>query len=259
MQKWQSALLGVVQGVTEFLPVSSTAHLHLVQRAMGWPQSNLVFDTSLHLGTLLATLAWMVQEERQQPLLHFPLVARLAVATLPAGLAGLFLERWIERHLRSPELTQAMIFLGGALLWLAEARAREDRSLEQLSWPATLAIGFAQMLALVPGFSRSGATITAARWVGLTRPDALRFSFLLGVPVIGASGLFKLRSLLRQEQREALAGVLLSGGLTAALSGLGVLLWLMEYVRHHSLKSVALYRMCLALGLALPKIMRPSR
>lgn len=240
--KWPQALvLGAVQGLTEFLPVSSTAHLNLVRRLLGWPSPGLVLDTSLHLGTLAATLLWLADAERREPLLTLPLLAKVAVATLPAGLAGLLLEGWIERHLRSPKITAAMLLLGAGLLWLAEARPTQDTPLEALGFRQAGVIGLAQMLALIPGFSRSGATMSAGLLAGLERPAAVRFSYLLSVPVVTASGLFKLRHLARESGSELATGLLI-GGLSAAATGFASLEWMLGHVGRQSLRPFALQR-----------------
>jgi undecaprenyl-diphosphatase len=244
--KWhQTITLGALQGLSEFLPVSSTAHLNLAVRALGWRSPGMLLDTSLHLGTLVSTAGWLLEEESHHPLLSLPLLAKVAVATLPAGLAGLLLERWIEQHLRRSEITAAMLILGAGLLWLAEREGRRSTPIDKLSWGQAIGIGLAQMLALVPGVSRSGATMTAGLFAGLTRPDAVRFSYLLSVPVVAASGLFKLRDLVKHPAPRALAGPLLAGGLTAALLGFASLEWLLHYVRHHSLKPFVLHRLIL--------------
>ncbi|PKL76644.1 MAG: undecaprenyl-diphosphatase [Candidatus Melainabacteria bacterium HGW-Melainabacteria-1] len=243
MKPFRAIVLGAVQGLTEFLPVSSTAHLNLAQRLLGWQSPGMVLDTSLHLGTLLATGAWLVDQEQQQPILSLPLLAKVALATLPAGLAGLLLEGWIERHLRRPELTASMLILGAGLLWLAERQGRHSSSLAELSWSQAVGIGLAQALALIPGLSRSGATMSAGLAAGLQRPDAVRFSYLLSVPVVAASGLFKLKDLARHPH--SLIGPLLWGGLSAAVFGFVTLEWLLQHVRHHSLKPFVLHRLLL--------------
>lgn len=247
MKWYQSALLGAVQGLTEFLPVSSTAHLNLVRQKLHWPSPGMVLDTTLHLGTLLATLAWMWQEEQSEPLLDLPLVAKVCVATLPAGLAGLFLEKWIERHLRSPHITSAMLIAGGGLLWFSEQQAKAQSDLKQMSYQQAFGIGLAQMLALIPGLSRSGITMTAGLISGLKRPDAVRFSFLMSIPIVAASGLFKLKDIKDHEQMTELLKALLSGGFTAAVFGFVSLEWFLSYVKASSLKPFAAYRILLGL------------
>lgn len=270
LHSWQAGVLGVVQGLTEFLPVSSTAHLNLFNRALRWNSPGLVLDTSLHLGTLLATLVWAGQEQWQhlhpatsaethQPneidLLNFTLLAKVAVATLPAGLAGLFLDQLMEKHWRSPAVTAAMLMLGGGLLWWIEHNALQARDLEQISWSDALWIGLAQALALLPGLSRSGITLTAGLWCGLKRPAALRFSFLQSIPIVAASGAYKLRQLLKGQELELQP--LLVGAGSAAVSGYLCLEGMLHYFRTRSLKGFALYR--LLLGAALLYLARRRR
>lgn len=244
LKHWQAAVLGSVQGITEFLPVSSTAHIHLVSRLFRWQSPGLVLDTSLHLGTLAATLVWAGREQYQRRIVNLPLVTRLAVSTLPAALAGFFLEKWIESRLRQPWISALMLMLGGALFWGVEKHYDEHRasSLAQLSAAQALGIGLAQMLALIPGLSRSGMTLAGGLALGLKREDALRYSFLLSLPVVAGSGLFKLRELAR---RPHLKSLLLTGGTCAALSGYLCLQGLFSFFQSGALRSFGVYRMAL--------------
>ncbi len=248
LQLWQASLLGIVQGLTEFLPVSSTAHLNLINRICHWHRPGLVLDTSLHLGTLLATLVWTSQEQIQGDLLHFALVAKVAVATLPAGLAGLALDSYIDAHWRSPQVTAAMLMLGGALLWWVEQQALQARELDDLSWADALWIGLAQALALVPGLSRSGMTVGAGLARGFKRPAALRFSFLQSIPIVAASGGYKLWQWHRSRNPVEAAPLLIGSG-TAALSGYLCLEGMLHLFRQRSLKGFALYRLLLGTAL----------
>ncbi len=257
MKPLQALVLGAVQGLTEFLPVSSTAHINLTARILGWRSPGVVLDTSLHLGTLVATLAWLLEEEVHEPLLTLPLVVKVSLATLPAGLAGLFLENWIDQRLRSPNVTSMMLIVGAGLLWLAEKQARQTLTLSKLDLSRAMLIGMAQMLALIPGLSRSGATMSAGLLVGLTRKDAVRFSYLLGAPIVAASGLFKLRSILKHEDGRELLHSLLIGGLTAAVTGFMSLEWMLGYVRKHSLVPFAIHRM--VTGLLISRAQRQNR
>ena len=248
LQYWQAGLLGIVQGLTEFLPVSSTAHLNLVNRLCRWNSPGLVLDTSLHLGTLLATLAWSTQAQAQEHLLTFALLAKVAVATLPAGLAGLALDSYIDAHWRSPQVSAAMLMLGGALLWSIEQQAIQARDLADLSWSDALWIGCAQALALVPGLSRSGMTLSAGLWRGLDRPAALRFSFLQSIPIVAASGAYKLWQVHRQRTPLDTRPLLIGSG-TAAISGYLCLEGMLHIFRQRSLKGFALYRLLLGAAL----------
>jgi len=193
----QVALLALVQGLSEFLPVSSSAHLVLVGRFLTWADQGLAFDAAVHAGTLAAVTIYFRRDlrallaaglgrdgdPRQRRLL-----AGLAVATLPALAVGAAAAEWIEAWLRSPLLIAATTIVFGAALWLADRLGRRRRSAESLTIPGALAIGLAQVLALVPGTSRSGVTITAGLALGLTREEAARFSFLLSIPIIAAAG-----------------------------------------------------------------------
>jgi len=242
---WKSALLGVVQGLTEFLPISSTAHLQLASRALKLSSPGIVLETSLHLGTLLATGLWLGQQEREAHFLNFALLAKVALATLPAALAGFLLENWIQRYLRGPQVTGLMLILGGLGLGWAEQRGSQHKDLSQLSYADAGYVGCAQMLALVPGLSRSGMTLAAGLWRGLSQKESLRLSFLLSVPVIAGSGLLKLKQLGRQRQ---VLQTLLAGGLSAALTGYVCLDALFHALQGGSLRGFVWYRGLLGAG-----------
>ncbi len=193
--------LALVQGLTEFLPVSSSAHLILVPQLLGWPDQGLDFDVAVHLGTLIAVVAYFRHDIVKLFLAWFASItkrtmtpeARLAwgviLGTIPAGLVGLLFKDYIEVYLRSPMVIAATTIIFGLLLWLADRRARLERSELSLNWQDFLVIGGAQAIALIPGTSRSGITITAGLLLGLTREAAARYSFLLSIPIIVLSGL----------------------------------------------------------------------
>ncbi|MBF2055488.1 MAG: undecaprenyl-diphosphate phosphatase [Candidatus Sericytochromatia bacterium] len=250
---WKPAILGLVQGLTEFLPVSSTAHIHLSARLLGLQSPGMVLDTSLHLGTLLATLAWLAGELASDPsLLQLPVLAKVALATLPAGLAGLLLHDWIERHLRGPRLSALMLMLGGGFLGLATRRQQQEasaRPLSALSYRAALGLGLAQMLALMPGLSRSGMTLAAGLLAGLSHRDSLRFSFLMSLPVVAGSGLLKLRTLRQELRTPALWQTLAIGSASAALSGYLVLGQSLQRLQSQATEVLSLYRIFLGAGL----------
>jgi undecaprenyl-diphosphatase len=201
---WQSIVLGILQGLTEFLPVSSSAHLILLPWLLGWPEMGLTFDVALHAGTLLAVLvyfrkeigelirgflAWLqawIKREPESETMQEP--ARLALAiligTIPAAVVAGLAGDEIEHYVRSPLVTVFTLTSFGLLLWLADHRGRRLRATGDVTVIDGLIVGVAQTLALVPGVSRSGITITAALFLGLKRADSARFSFLLGTPVI---------------------------------------------------------------------------
>lgn len=194
----QVIVLSLIQGLTEFLPVSSSAHLILGSRVFSWPDQGLVFDVATHLGTLLAVLVyfrkdlwgmltpWFVENRKNEPSRKLGLI--LVVASIPAIVAGGLLHGWVESVLRDVRVIAFSTIGFGLLLWWADARFAHNRQLADMSMKSGLLIGFAQMLALVPGTSRSGITMTMGRMLGFDANTAARFSFLLSIPVIAAAG-----------------------------------------------------------------------
>lgn len=198
----QSAVLGVVQGATEFLPVSSSGHLVLVPWLFGWPDQGLAFDAAMHVGTLGALLLYFRAELwRMITGLDRRLAVVLIAATIPGGIAGLLFEKAIDARLRNPIVIASMLIFWGLIMWLADRHAaRVPRSVVDprgIAWGAAMTVGVAQAVALIPGTSRSGITITAGLFGGLSRSAAARFAFLLGIPITGAAGGLKLLSLVR--------------------------------------------------------------
>lgn len=212
---WQWGLLGLIQGLSEFLPVSSTAHLNLMRQKLK-QQPDLSVDTALHLGSLAATLLWVVRHRQQLPLKDPHFWGKGVIATLPTGVAGLALEKPLQRW-RHPQITALMLIAGGlGLLFTEYCRPRRQTSLSGLSYGQAARIGAAQSLALIPGLSRSGMTQMAGQWQGLDGKSAQQFSFLLAIPVVTASALFEMRHLSFQTQKHMLPG-LLSAGLSSYL------------------------------------------
>ncbi|HYW04752.1 MAG TPA: undecaprenyl-diphosphate phosphatase [Gammaproteobacteria bacterium] len=202
-------VLAVVQGLTEFLPVSSDAHLILVPHLLGWPDQGLAFDVAVHVGTLAAVLwyfraelagmarSWAAAPDPRSAAGDARLAWAVVLGTVPVGLAGLLLRDFVAHSLRTPAVI-AWATIGFALvLWLADILGRRRRTEHQLRWSDVLWIGCAQTLALIPGASRSGTTMTAGRALGLTREGAARFSFLLSIPVIFLAGALETLELLR--------------------------------------------------------------
>lgn len=224
-------VLAILQGLTEFLPISSSAHLILVPLLTGWDDQGLAFDLALHLGSLGAVLVYFRRELAEIVLAlidhargrgfsaHARLGWAVALGTIPVGLAGLALKPLVESTLRTPEIG-ALVMAGGLivfglLLWLADARFRGPRTVEQLGWRDVAVVGLAQALALIPGTSRSGITITAGLMLGFSREAASRFSFLLSIPVIALAVALKSLDLLEPgvqvDWNALLWGTLLSG------------------------------------------------
>ncbi len=233
METWQELILALIQGLTEFLPISSSAHLILFPRLMGWNDQGLAFDVAVHVGTLGAVVLYFRREllkmsrdwaaslatRRCTP------EARLAwgvlIGTIPVGLFGLLFKDFIETSLRSPLVIALATIVFGLLLWWADRRGRRQRDEYSLSLGDILYIGLAQAVALIPGTSRSGITITAGLMLGLSRAGAARFSFLLSIPVIVLAGLLEVRDLVQGSAALPLTDLLLGAavsGVTAYLS-----------------------------------------
>lgn len=195
----QAVFLALVQGITEFLPISSSAHLILPKEILGWQDQGLAFDVAVHVGTLSAVVLYfrkdiaslfqgwcrsLVGSKSEESTLAWSIV----VATIPAGLFGLLLGDVIEEHLRSVKVVATTTVVFGLALWWADAKHSETKSLAKMTLMLALVIGIAQAMAMIPGTSRSGITITAALLLGFGRSDAARFSFLLSIPIIVLSG-----------------------------------------------------------------------
>lgn len=198
----QALVLALIQGITEFLPISSSAHLILPSQLLGWEDQGLAFDVAVHVGTLAAVVFYFRTDIRNMLLAFFGSLAgrhnndsRIAwfviAATLPAILFGLLINDWIDQHGRSILVIAATTLIFGALLWWADSRRSEAKPLESIGLKEALLIGLAQAVAIIPGTSRSGITMTAALLLGFTRQAAARFSFLLSIPVILAAGSYK--------------------------------------------------------------------
>ncbi len=247
-------VLGIVQGLSEFLPISSSAHLIIVPRVLGWQDPGLTFDVALHVGTLLAVLGYFWRDWlRLVRMAHRPstddgrLFWCLVLATIPGGVVGLALDSLAETQLRSLLLIAATSATMGLALWLADRFSRQQKKLEQVSWTDALLVGAAQALAILPGVSRSGITIAVSRTREMTRETAARFSFLLSTPIIAGAALFKLRDLSLHD----ITGPFLAGILAAAVVGALAIGLLLQYLRRSGLGIFALYRLLLAAFLVL--------
>jgi undecaprenyl-diphosphatase len=257
----QALLLAILQGLTEFLPISSSAHLILLPWMCQWENpliDSLLFDVALHLGTLLAILWyfradwWELAKAGGKLLIHHridPFSTRLFVyillASIPAAVAGLSLEKYIESVFRNPILIVIPLILVSFLMLQAERKARQEKGLNRLDLRHAFLIGLAQALALFPGVSRSGITITAGLFLGYQREAVTRFSFLLSTPAIAGAALLQFRHLFRSgigtEWPVFALGILIS-----AFVGYAAIAFLLRYLRNHTLNLFAGYRLVLA-------------
>jgi undecaprenyl-diphosphatase len=252
----QAVVLGLVQGLTEFLPVSSSGHLILVPHVFGWADQGLAVDAALHLGTLAALLAYFRGEliALATGALSRRLILVLVVATVPAGVAGLVFGKAIEAHLRAPLLIAATTAFWGGVMWAADRRAaaparRPGDALERIGWGQGVAVGCAQAIALIPGTSRSGITITTGLFAGLDRATAARFSFLLGIPITAGAGLLKTLELLEGGLPVGQGGPLTVAILTSFLSGWLAVWFLVRYLKQRSLLPFVVYRFALSIAI----------
>ncbi len=263
MSLFHAFLLGIVQGLTEFIPVSSTAHLLIAQRALHIPagQMTFAFLVIVQLGTVVSLgihywrdfvrlLTAMFRRKTDTSARDARLGWYIVIATLPALIGGYFLRDAVERLFRVPLLEASIrLFAAAILLSLAERFSAKSRSLEMLTWLDTLVIGLFQVIAVFPGASRSGATISGGMLRGLNRPAAARFAFLLSAPVMLAAGSYELLGLVRTAHLQDALPALLVGFVTAAATGWLAIRWLLRFLERHSLYGFAGY--CAGLGVVL--------
>jgi undecaprenyl-diphosphatase len=264
LSDWQALVLGIVQGATELLPVSSSGHLILVPWAAGWhylqdhPDFNKTFDVALHLGTLIAVIlyfwrdvvrlavAWGHSLGRRRIETSDQRVAwYIVVATVPAAIAGAAGESFIEKKLGDPWQIAILLAVFAVILWLAD-RVPPQRSIEGIGWRGAFGVGLAQCLALMPGTSRSGVTITAGRFLKLNRDDAARLSFYLLIPIVFGAAVLKGAKVARDGLPPGSAGPFVVGMIAAAVVGLVAIWGLLGYVRRHTYTVFVLYRLALS-------------
>jgi undecaprenyl-diphosphatase len=257
MESIQVIVLAIVQGITEFLPISSSGHLILVPRFLDWPDQGLAFDAAIHIGTLAAIVVYFrvqlmhMASAWLRSLTHRELSADARLGwgvlwgTIPVGLVGLLFNEYIETHFRSPMLVATTLSLYGILLWLADKLGRRVRDEYTVNWRDVLLIGIAQALALVPGTSRSGITMTAGLALGLTREAAARFSFLLAVPGTALAALLECWKMYHAAVPVDWSSVFLGIALAVA-SGLLCIHFLLRFIQRIGMLPFTLYRLLLA-------------
>jgi undecaprenyl-diphosphatase len=255
----QAIVFGTIQGLTEFLPISSTAHLVLLPWFLGWPDPGLSFDVALHLGTLVALLVYFrsdwialtgsalgfLRGRTQTAEARMPML--IVAATIPAAAAGALFESKVENVLRTPLLIGVMLIAMALALVAAELVGRRKKTLDEISWGDALAVGVAQALAIVPGVSRSGSTITAGLFLSLKRDAAARFSFYLSAPIIAGAVAKKsldiVRSGIGSEQMIPFIVGIISSGIVGYLA----IAFLMRYLQTHNTFLFVVYRIALGI------------
>ena len=259
MSSFEAFVLALIQGITEFLPISSSAHLILVPYVFGWEGHDLRFDVVTNAGTLLAAVvyfrreladAWRAARGRVPDLHARPdLLPAVIVASVPVLAIGFLFRGWFETTARRPDLIASMSIAFGILLWLADRRGSRSRELKQLTWRDSLLVGLAQAVALIPGTSRSGITITAGLGLGLTRREAAHFSFLLAIPVGLAAFASDLLKLLSAGLPRGEIGPLAIGFLVSAVSAYLVIGWLLAWLQRQTLTLFIVYRVVLGIAI----------
>lgn len=280
MEVWQAIVLGIIQGLTEFLPISSSGHLIIFPWLLDWETPGLSFDASLHLGTLLAVLVYFRAEIMRMigaiphALSHpFALLAGrvpdstpldidarmglfVVVASIPGGIAGLLLESRIDEFFHTDDASRraitviaTMLIVVAGVMLLAERTGKRRLKMERMTWVDSFVIGCAQALALIPGTSRSGATISAGLFRGLTRADAAKFSFLAGVPLVTAAGLKSLYDAVSEGMSSHEVSLFLAGGVSAAVVGFLTIWGLLRFLERRSTMVFIVYRVVFGLFL----------
>jgi undecaprenyl-diphosphatase len=260
----EAIVLGITQGLTEFAPISSSGHLILVPWLFGWsivdaPSLNKTFDVALHMGTLLGAVVYFRKDLGRYVVAWIGTVRRravetvderlswaLVVGTVPGAVTGAVFEGVIEDTLGDPALIAVMLAVFGVVLYVVDLRAPVRRSIESVSVRDGLVLGIAQALALQPGVSRSGVTITVARLMAIDRESAARFSFLLSIPIIAGAGLYEGLDLVREGVPPGLIGAFVAGIVSSAISGFVVIAFLLSYLRRRDFLAFMVYRLAVA-------------
>jgi undecaprenyl-diphosphatase len=263
----QAIILGIVQGLTEFLPISSSGHLLLVPWLFNWhfllenPDLNKTFDVALHLGTFVAVVAYFWRElgrlisawvrsiaGRSLADPEARLAWLLIVSTIPAAIVGVLFEDFITNTLGKPWMIGVALIVFAGFMYLIDHVARLDRGLDALTWADAVLIGVAQALALLPGVSRSGVTMMTGLLLRLDRESAARYSFLMSIPVIGGAAAFKGLEVARDGLPSGTAMPFVAGMISAAVSGVAAIWFVLAYLKRHNFNLFVVYRVVLGVG-----------
>lgn len=255
---FQAFVLGLVQGLGEFLPISSSAHLIIVPWLFNWPDPGLGFDVALHWGTLLAVLVYfrmdimnlirgfwhsLFKSTRDfQENIYQKLSWLLIIASVPGALIGKLLEAEAEKTFRNPVLIAVTLSSFGLAIWLADKMGKKEKNLGRITWLDSLWVGLSQALAVIPGVSRSGSTMGAGLFLGFKRADAARFSFLMSIPIIFGAGLVKIEEFTKGVSWPAL----IVGLISSAIFGFLAIKYLLRFLASHDFKIFVWYRLVLA-------------
>lgn len=251
MEIFHSIVLGVVQGLTEFWPISSTAHLALFPWVFHWQDPGLSFDVALHLGTFFAIVIFFWKDwvtifrPENRNLLWF-----IVIGTIPAVIAGYLLSSWAETELRSPVIIASMLILFAIVLYLADQYGKRFDEIKHLTFGKAIFIGLAQAIAIIPGVSRSGVTISAGLVAGLKRAAAAKFSFMLSAPAILGAGVYQMKDILNRGNDGSWASIIV-GFLAALISGFLAIRFLLSFLQRSGFNIFIWYRIILAIVIIL--------
>ena len=264
MNLLNAIFLGFIQGATEFLPISSSGHLVIAEHFLGIKQVGLPFDVSLHMGTLLAILVYFRHDfllmgkslvrrsgNDKKTLFHRRLSGFICIAGLPAVIAALMFGHAAETFLRDPLIVVVTLSGAGLLLLLAEKKATRSRELHSISLTDAIIIGLFQAIAIIPGVSRSGITMTAGLFRGLDRQAVARFSFLMSAPIVFGAGVYNIPAIIEQGLKPDIFPFYLAGFISSAVSGYIFIAFLLKFIRTHSFEVFAYYRFALSAAVLL--------
>lgn len=266
MTIFQSIILGIVQGLTEFLPVSSSAHLNLIPWIFGWTKSAAFmqefeggFDVALHVGTLLAIVIFFFKDwvklivagykqvVKKEKTLDGRMFWYLVIATIPGGLLGLIADKFLEGYLKTAYLLMAIVLIVmGIVLYVVDKKCKSDTSYENMTFKQTFFIGLSQALAFIPGVSRSGITMTTGRLMGVDRESTAKYSFLLATPITAGAALYKLVSGAFNINLAFILGIIIS-----FIVGIAIIKFLLEFLKKGSFKIFAIYRIIIGLAVCI--------
>lgn len=241
-----TVFLSIIQGITEFLPISSSAHLMLLPWIFKFQDPGLAFDAAIHIGTAMALVVVFYKDFWKLIKTKSPLLWYILIASVPAAVAGFLGDKFIDEHLHQASYAPLIVGIGliffSFVLYFIDKHAKLNEGIEKLDAKQSLLIGFAQVLALVPGTSRSGITIAAGEWLGLKREDAARFSFLLATPISLGAGVYKLLGLLSDKAGGVSIPLTILGIVVSFITGVLVIKWFLGFLRRHSLMAFIVYR-----------------
>lgn len=253
-------ILSILQGITEFLPISSSGHLLLFPWFFNLPNPGLAFDAAIHIGTALALVIFFWRDFYNLIKKRDKLLFYILIASIPAALAGFFGDKLIEEYLHQGSIAPLIVGIGiiffGALMYYIDHNAKLDKDLGHIGKKNALFIGLAQVLALIPGTSRSGITITAGEFLGLDRESAARFSFLLATPISLGAGLYKLLQLVKEPSGDLSIWLVILGIVISFVTGMIVIRWLLDYLKKHSLLIFVWYRFILGASVVILWLVR---